>query len=75
MHISMHTLTVRSTHSSHKFTNTNAYSEERLESGLYSRTYLENQLSVALGGRIAEELIFGEDDITTGASGDFQQVR
>lgn len=51
-----------------------APSEERLESGLYSRSYLENQLAVALGGRIAEELIFGEDDITTGASGDFQQV-
>ncbi len=31
-------------------------------------------MAVALGGRIAEELIFGEDDITTGASGDFQQV-
>jgi cell division protease FtsH len=51
-----------------------APSEERLESGLYSRQYLENQMAVALGGRIAEELIFGEDDITTGASGDFQQV-
>ena len=51
-----------------------APSEERLESGLYSRSYLENQLAVALGGRIAEELIFGEDDITTGASNDFQQV-
>ncbi|KAJ9505686.1 hypothetical protein QJQ45_022439 [Haematococcus lacustris] len=51
-----------------------APSEERLESGLYSRTYLENQMAVALGGRIAEELIFGENDITTGASGDFQQV-
>ena len=43
-----------------------APSEERLESGLYSRTYLENQMAVALGGRIAEELIFGNDDITTG---------
>lgn len=43
-----------------------APSEERLESGLYSRTYLENQMCVALGGRIAEELIFGNDDITTG---------
>jgi len=51
-----------------------APSEDRLESGLYSRSYLENQLAVALGGRIAEELIFGEDDITTGASSDFQQV-
>jgi cell division protease FtsH len=51
-----------------------APSEERLESGLYSRSYLENQMAVALGGRIAEELIFGEDSITTGASGDFQQV-
>ena len=43
-----------------------APSEERLESGLYSRSYLENQMAVALGGRIAEELIFGNDDITTG---------
>jgi cell division protease FtsH len=51
-----------------------APSEERLESGLYSRSYLENQMAVALGGRVAEELIFGEEDVTTGASGDFQQV-
>jgi cell division protease FtsH len=51
-----------------------APSEERLETGLYSREYLENQLAVALGGRVAEELIFGPDDVTTGAGGDFQQV-
>lgn len=30
-----------------------APSEERLESGLYSRSYLENQMAVALGGRSA----------------------
>lgn len=28
-----------------------APSEERLESGLYSKSYLENQMAVALGGR------------------------
>lgn len=41
---------------------------------LCSRSYLENQLSVALGGRVAEELIFGVENVTTGASNDFQQV-
>ncbi|MBA0720495.1 hypothetical protein Golax_008112 [Gossypium laxum] len=51
-----------------------APSEERLESGLYSRSYLENQIAVALGGRIAEEVIFGEENVTTGASNDFMQV-
>ena len=50
-------------------------SEERMESGLYSQKYLKSQLSVALGGRVAEELIYGEDEITTGASGDLQSVR
>merc|ERR1712124_188908 len=45
-----------------------APSEERLESGLYSRSYLENQMCVALGGRIAEELIFGAENVTTGPS-------
>jgi cell division protease FtsH len=49
-------------------------SEERMESGLYSRAYLQNQMAVALGGRIAEEIIFGEEEVTTGASNDLQQV-
>ncbi|KAI3947750.1 hypothetical protein MKX01_034415 [Papaver californicum] len=51
-----------------------APSEERLESGLYSRSYLENQMAVALGGRVAEEVIFGKEGVTTGASSDFMQV-
>jgi cell division protease FtsH len=49
-------------------------SEDRMESGLYSRSYLHNQMAVALGGRVAEEIIFGEEEVTTGASNDLQQV-
>lgn len=49
-------------------------SEERMDSGLYSRSYLENQMAVALGGRLAEEIVFGEEEVTTGASNDLQQV-
>ncbi len=49
-------------------------SEERMESGLYSRAYLQSQMAVALGGRVAEEIIYGEDEVTTGASNDLQQV-
>ncbi|MEM7757827.1 MAG: ATP-dependent zinc metalloprotease FtsH3 [Cyanobacteria bacterium J06638_38] len=49
-------------------------SEERMESGLYSRSYLQNQMAVALGGRLAEEIVYGEEEVTTGASNDLQQV-
>ncbi|MBA2750194.1 MAG: ATP-dependent metallopeptidase FtsH/Yme1/Tma family protein [Tatlockia sp.] len=49
-------------------------SEDRMDTGLYSRSYLENQMAVALGGRITEELIFGEEEVRTGASSDLQQV-
>ncbi|MDM7326837.1 MAG: ATP-dependent zinc metalloprotease FtsH3 [Thermosynechococcus sp. Uc] len=48
--------------------------EDQMDSGLYSRAYLQNQMAVALGGRIAEEIVFGEDEVTTGASNDLQQV-
>merc|ERR1712127_847446 len=51
-----------------------APSEGRLESGMYSKQYLESQLAVALGGRLAEEIVYGEDRVTTGASNDIQQV-
>jgi cell division protease FtsH len=49
-------------------------SEDRMDTGLYSRVYLENQMAVALGGRIAEEIIFGDEEVTTGAAQDLQQV-
>jgi len=45
-----------------------------LEGGMYTRQYLEAQLAVALGGRLAEEIVFGAEQATTGASNDIQQV-
>merc|ERR1719161_2536483 len=48
-------------------------SEDRLESGLYSKELIKNWMCFALGGRIAEEIINGADNVTTGASNDFQQ--
>ena len=46
----------------------------RLESGMYSKQYLQSQLIVALGGRVAEEIIFGQDKVTTGATNDLYHV-
>jgi len=39
-----------------------------------SKEKLEAQLSMAYGGRIAEELIFGAEHVTTGAMGDIQSA-
>jgi cell division protease FtsH len=38
----------------------------------YPRSYLENRISVALGGRAAEQLVFGE--VSTGAQSDLKMV-
>ena len=45
--------------------------EDRLS---YSKELLESQLSSLYGGRIAEELIFGKDKVTTGASNDIERA-
>ena len=44
------------------------------EKMLMSRTELENKLATLTGGRAAEELIFGPDNMTTGASNDIEQA-
>ena len=36
--------------------------------------YLKNKIKVSLGGRAAEEIIFGKDKISTGAHGDISQT-
>jgi cell division protease FtsH len=40
----------------------------------YSKERLESQISSMFGGRIAEELIFGPEKVTTGASNDIQRT-
>ena len=40
----------------------------------FSRKHLESQLSSLFGGRIAEQQIFGEDAVTTGASNDIERA-
>jgi cell division protease FtsH len=40
----------------------------------YSRLRLNSQISSLFGGRIAEELIYGKDKVTTGASNDIERA-
>ncbi len=44
------------------------------EQGLITRSQLMARIAGAMGGRAAEEEIFGTDEVTTGAGGDLQQV-
>ncbi len=44
------------------------------DQSLISRTQLRARISGALGGRAAEEIVFGDSEVTTGAGGDLQQV-
>ena len=39
-----------------------------------SKAEIEARLAMMFGGRLAEEIIFGEDNVTTGASNDIQQA-
>jgi cell division protease FtsH len=40
----------------------------------YHRDAMYANLSIAMGGRVAEEMIFGYDKVSSGASGDIQQA-
>jgi cell division protease FtsH len=44
------------------------------EQGLITKSQLMARIAGAMGGRAAEEEIFGYDEVTTGAGGDLQQV-
>jgi cell division protease FtsH len=44
------------------------------EQMLVSRAQLKARIMGALGGRVAEDVVFGHSEVTTGAGGDIQQV-
>ncbi len=44
------------------------------EQGLISRSQLKARITGTLGGRAAEEIVFGKPEVTTGAGNDLQQV-
>ena len=39
-----------------------------------TREQLHAQMAIAMGGRVAEEIIFGDDKVTTGAASDIEQA-
>jgi cell division protease FtsH len=51
-----------------------AYNEDMVESGLYTRAWMIDRIIYSLGGRAAEEEVFGLDEVTNGATGDIQAV-
>src|SRR5512139_3756882 len=40
----------------------------------YSKEYLLNDIAILYGGRVAEEIVFGEPEITTGAMNDIERA-
>ncbi|MBE9032968.1 ATP-dependent zinc metalloprotease FtsH [filamentous cyanobacterium LEGE 11480] len=51
-----------------------AYNEELVDSGLYSKAWILDSIRIMLGGRAAEEIVFGHDEVTIGASNDIKNV-
>ena len=40
----------------------------------YTKEYLTSQIAILMGGRLAEEIYFGEGNVTTGASNDIERA-
>jgi len=51
-----------------------SFNEDMIDSGLYTRSWLVDRITMSLGGRAAEEEVFGPAEVTAGASGDIKAV-
>ena len=51
-----------------------SFNEDMIDSGLYTRAWITDRITMSLGGRAAEEEIFGSAEVTAGASGDIKAV-
>ncbi|WP_374111852.1 ATP-dependent zinc metalloprotease FtsH [Phormidium yuhuli] len=50
------------------------YSEDMLDSGLETRARMIDRIVLALGGRAAEQVVFGDAEVTVGAASDLKVV-
>jgi cell division protease FtsH len=48
--------------------------DELLDSGLFSRAWMIDRITMTLGGRAAEVEVFGDAEVTNGATGDLRMV-
>ena len=48
--------------------------EEMIDSGLFTRAWIIARIIVLMGGRAAEEVVFGKDEVTPGASSDIKKI-
>jgi cell division protease FtsH len=51
-----------------------AFNEDMIDSGLYTRAWMTDRITIALGGRAAEIEVFGDAEVTAGASSDIKAV-
>jgi cell division protease FtsH len=50
------------------------FNEEMVDSGLYTKAWMLDMITIFLGGRAAEEEVFGYSEVTIGASSDIKAV-
>ena len=50
------------------------YNEDMVDSGLYTRAWLIDRIVITMGGRAAEQVVFGDSEVTIGAGNDLKVV-